>query len=361
MFNNSDSIELQPLESDEFLPPMSRWNKIGGMFLIGTFGAAITLMSVIKYNPTVRTEAIARPTGDIRIVQALTEGKIDSIEVNENQTVQKGDAIARIDESGLNRQKNQLQEKIKQCNIQLEQINQQLSALEVQILATARPYNYNFQQTQSTTVVSNKIDKSSIESAILELSQSLPTVAQQFAKDRRDLIVKRTELIKDLTAGNRQLEQLNIKLENSVISAPANGTILKLSLRNPGQTVEPGTAIAQIVPTNAPLVFKGRVTAADIARVKVGQPVQIRISAYPFPDYGILKGIVSSISPDAIAPEALQEAYYEVTIKPERPYLLKSNQQYQIQPGMEGRADIISSQETVLTFALRKVRLLTDF
>ncbi|NES04055.1 MAG: HlyD family efflux transporter periplasmic adaptor subunit [Okeania sp. SIO2F4] len=359
MFNNSDSIEVQPLESDEFLPPMSRWNKIGGMFLVGTFGAAIALMSVVKYNPTVRTEAIARPTGDVRIVQALTEGKVDSIDVNENQAVQMGDTIARIDESALNRQKNQLQEKIKQCDIELEQINQQLSALEVQIIATAKPQT--FQQSRSTTLANNKIDASSIESAILELSQSLPTVAQQFAKDRRDLIVKRTELIKELTTGNRELEQINIKLDNSIISAPANGTILKLSLRNPGQTVESGAAIAQIVPSNTPLVFKGRVTAADIARVKVGQPVQLRISAYPFPDYGILKGTVSSISPDAIAPEVLQEAYYEVTIKPERPYLVKGERKYPIQPGMEGRADIISSQETVLTFALRKVRLLTDF
>ncbi|NEQ34839.1 MAG: HlyD family efflux transporter periplasmic adaptor subunit [Okeania sp. SIO3I5] len=359
MFNNSNSIEVQPLESDEFLPPMSRWNKIGGMFLVGTFGAAITLMSVVKYNPTVRTEAIARPTGDVRIVQALTEGKVDSIEVNENQAVQMGDAIARIDESALIGQKNQLQEKIRQCNIELEQINQQISALEVQILATARPYN--FQQERSPTTANNQIDESSIESAILELSRSLPTVAQQFAKDRRDLIVKRTELIKELTAGNRELEQINTNLDRSVIIAPANGTILRLSLRNPGQTVEPGAAIAQIVPSNAALVFKGRVTAADIARVKVGQPVQIRVSAYPFPDYGILKGTVSSISPDAIAPEVLREAYYEVTIEPEQPYLVKGDRQYPIQPGMEGRADIISSQETVLTFVLRKVRLLTDF
>ncbi|MCL2937143.1 MAG: HlyD family efflux transporter periplasmic adaptor subunit [Trichodesmium sp. MAG_R02] len=359
MFNNSDSIEVQPLESDEFLPPMSRWNNISGILLVGTFGVAIALMSQLKYNPTVRTKAIVRPIGDVRIVQALTEGKIDSIEVNENQAVQMGDPIARIDESTLSRQKIQLQEKIKQCNIELEQINQQISALEVQVLATARPYD--FQVSQSSTAKNNKIDESSIESAILELSQSLPTVAQQFAKDRRDMIVKRTELIKELTTGNRELEQINTKLDNSVIIAPANGTILKLSLRNPGQTVESGAAIAQIVPSNAPLVFKARVTAADIARVKVGQPVQIRVSAYPFPDYGILRGTVRSISPDAIAHKMLQQAYYEVTIEPEKPYLVKGDNQYPIQPGMEGRADMISSQETVLTFVLRKVRLLTDF
>ncbi len=359
MFNDSDSIELQPLESDEFLPPMSRWSTIGGMFLVGTFAAAIAMMSIVKYNPAVRTEAIARPTGDIRIVQALTEGKVQSIEVNENQVVNIGDAIARIDESALNRKKNQLQEKIKQCELELEQINQQISALEVQILATAKPEI--FQQSQSMTVKNNSIDNSLIESAILDLSQYLPTVAQQFAKDRRQLIVKRTELIKDLTTGNRELEQVEIKLDNSVILAPTNGTIFQLSLRNPGQTVDSGAAIAQIVPTDAPLVFKARVTSADIARVKVGQPVQIRVSAYPFPDYGILKGTLGSISPDAITQDWLQEAYYEVTIEPEKPYLVRGDRQYLIQPGMEGRADIISSEETVLTFVLRKARLLTDF
>ena len=326
MFSNSDSIELQPLESDEFLPPLSRWSSLGGMFLVGTFGAAIAMMSIVKYNPTVRTEAIVRPTG-------------------------------RIDESVLSRQKNQLQEKIKQCEVELEQINQQISALEVQIIATAQPQTFS----QSSTDTNNQIEASFIESAILELSRSLPTVAQQFAKDRRDLVVKRTELIKDLTHGQRELEQVDIKLENSVIRSPADGSILKLSLRNSGQTVEVGTAIAEIVPSDALLVFKARVNASDIARVKVGQPVQIRVSAYPFPDYGILKGTVSSISPDAIAPEVLREAYYEVTIAPEKPYLEKNDRSFPIQSGMEGRADIILSQETVLSFVLRKARLLTDF
>ncbi|MGH7997861.1 MAG: HlyD family efflux transporter periplasmic adaptor subunit, partial [Brasilonema sp.] len=38
------------------------------------------------------------------------------------------------------------------------------------------------------------------------------------------------------------------------------GTILKLELRNPGQVVRPGQAIAQIAPSNAPLIIKARVT-----------------------------------------------------------------------------------------------------
>jgi multidrug efflux pump subunit AcrA (membrane-fusion protein) len=59
-------------------------------------------------------------------------------------------------------------------------------------------------------------------------------------------------------------------------------------------------------------------------------------------------------SPGTVAP------YYEITIQPQRPYLVKGEHQYPIQPGMEVAADIISREETVLTFILRKVRLLTD-
>ena len=93
----------------------------------------------------------------------------------------------------------------------------------------------------------------------------------------------------------------------------------------------------------------------------------------------------TAIAPDAISPQNSNTPYYEVTIEPEQTYLVKSDRisvpeeylanskpsadeqccqantlQYPIQPGMEITADIISNQETVLTFILRKARLLTD-
>ena len=52
--------------------------------------------------------------------------------------------------------------------------------------------------------------------------------------------------------------------------------------------------------------------------------------------------------------------FYEVTIEPEYLSLGKDNNQCTLQLGMEGRADIITREETVLKFLLRKARLLTD-
>ena len=90
----------------------------------------------------------------------------------------------------------------------------------------------------------------------------------------------------------------------------------------------------------------------------------MRISAYPYPDYGTINGAVRGITADAITPPINSNIgvspYYEVTIQPKKFHLTKANQSYAIQPGMEVTADIISQEETVLTFILRKARLLTN-
>ena len=44
-------------------------------------------------------------------------------------------------------------------------------------------------------------------------------------------------------------------------------------------------------------------------------------------------------------------------IEPEKTFLLKSENKYEIQPGMEVKVDIISDEESMFIFILRKARL----
>ncbi len=360
----------ETFNNDQFLPPVSPWTSLGGILMVATFGGAIALASVTKYSATVKAEAIVRPAGEVRVVQAATEGTVESIAVSENQTVKAGDTIAVVDGSRLGTQNKQFQEIINQSQAAAQQINKQLRDLENQILASAQ-----LKSIQSGSSAEQQL----VESALVKIATSLPDVAERLGRSRRVLLVKRSTIQQQLIQAKKQLNQVESQLKNSVIRAPADGTILKLEVQNTGQTVQAGSAIAQIVPSDVPLVVKAKVTSQDIARIQIGQPVQIRISALPFPDYGTLKGTVSEIAPDAIAPQNPANnsgtAYYEVAIKPQQTYLTKlqstsgqffakpqanAPRQYSIQSGMEGRADIITGQETVLTFILRKARLLTD-
>jgi multidrug efflux pump subunit AcrA (membrane-fusion protein) len=163
-----------------------------------------------------------------------------------------------------------------------------------------------------------------------------------------------------------------IELKPTTILAPIAGTIQELNLRNQYQVVHPGDRVAQIVPQNAALEIKAIVAPGDIDNVKVGQIVQMRVSACTYTDLGVLGGKVTNVAADAKQlernggnntarqPQAAMNSTYEVTIKPDTLMLGNGATKCQIRSGMEGRAEIISKEETVLQFVLRKARLLVN-
>lgn len=443
MFSEPNPDIIRPVDSDEFLPPISGWTTLGGLFLVGACGAALTLAAITKYNVTVRTAATVRPTGELRIVQAATEGTVKSIAVKENTVVKQGDEIATIDNSRLQTQKSQLQGKIRQSQTQLVQIAAQISNLDSQRLAESSLMNgtiasaqadlslnqRDYKNKQVTTQADLQQAQAALELARAEMKQyqqlassgaiaqlqikekeeafkaalakvqsaratinpssaqvaiATARIAQERAKgestlavlnkEREKLQSAQAEIENQLRHDVKELQQIGIELSKTFILAPDAGTILKLDLRNPGQVLKPGESIAQLAPSNARMVVKARVMAQDIGKVRLCKQeqvldcsegkAQLRVSAYPYPDYGILQGAVRAISPDAITPQSSSSGaaapYYEVTIQPEKTYLVKGDRQYPLKSGMEITADIISREETVLTFILRKARLLAD-
>ena len=443
MFIDPQPDFIRLVENDEYLPPISIWTRLGGIFLIGSIGAAFSLASVFKYNIIVKADATVRPTGEIRLVQASAEGTIRSIKVKENQVVKKGDAIAVIDNFQLESKRDEILGNIQQNQLQRSQINGQLKALETQVTAESNAMQQAItsakadlsrnqrdyrdrgitSQTEvdeaqaSVTLAKDQLNRykglantgaipegeirekeqafkaalARLERSKIGLNPSDATVAiaqeriaQELTKgkstlaalnkDRQEIIRRQIEIQNQTSNAQQELKRVFTELQKTVIRTSEAGTILRLELRNTGQVVKAGDVIAQIAPNSAPLVIKARVAASDITKVKVCKVVQVtkctqgkvqmRLSAYPYPDYGILNGAVRGITADAIIPQSNSNIpalpYYEITIQPDRFYLIKGNQSYAIQPGMEVTADIISKEETVLTFILRKARLLTD-
>lgn len=439
MLVNPNPDLLKTVHSDEFLPPIYLWARLGGLFLVGTVGTAISLAAIIPYNVVVKAPATVRPSGEIRIVQAATEGVVTRILVQENQVVERGDAIAYLDDSQLQTQKNQLQGNIQQSQQQLIQIAAQLRALDEQLeaesnssertiaaaqadlrrhqrdyrerqistqtelqeaeadLGLVREELKRYQQLASSGAVAElqvKEKEQALKAALARLERakskihpsnaSVNIASEQIAqetakgkatlatlnKERESLLSKNVEFENQLQRDRQSLQQLDRDRQKSTVKATAAGTLLKLELRNPGQVVHPGETIAKISLGNPSLLIKVRVAAQDISKVQLCEQknvsdcqtgkVQLRISAYPYPDYGTLSGAVVAIAPDITMTQDGSNPYYEVIIQPERSFLVKGDRQYPLQAGMDVTADIIFKKETVLTFILRKARLLTD-
>lgn len=199
----------------------------------------------------------------------------------------------------------------------------------------------------------------------LERAKGKATLAA-LIKERETLLERRIQLRNQLDQGQKELEKIETNLRQTIVQAPIEGTLLQLQLRNPGQVIQPGEAVAYIAPAHSPLLIKAQIPSQEIDKVKVGQAVQMQVSACPYPDYGTLKGTVKTVAPDAL-PAASQgptssaaPGAYEVIIEPQAQFVGDEGDQCRLQAGMEGRADIISRQESVMKFILRKTKLIVD-
>ncbi|MGC9524948.1 MAG: HlyD family secretion protein [Limnospira sp.] len=344
-------VELQPFDSDNFLPPIEAWTRWGANLLLGTFGMAVVAAGLIPYSPTVKASGVVQPFGNPHFVRAATEGRVKQIRVRENQTLEAGEEIASVNPSGLKAEWERLEEELRQLQEELTLIGGYIETLDHQILTLWKSKRRSRRQNESI----------SVEVAVVELTESDPEVAQELARERRSLLKQQWELQRDLDRAEKQFQRVKRHIDDPIIRAPIGGTVIRLDLPRPGDAIAADAIVAQMMPPGATLTFTARVAEDAIAPIQPGQTAYLRLGAYPVSEYGTLRGIVERIAKQPVGGGDGGEARatYEVTVRPETPYFPQGDRQYPLRAGMAGRADIVVGQETVLTFALKKVRLWT--
>lgn len=203
-----------------------------------------------------------------------------------------------------------------------------------------------------------------------EQSRKKATQAQ-FSQSREELMQQELEAQNQLNQDIKELTQIKKELDSSSIRASATGILYGLNLRNVGQVISSGETVAQIIPSDTPLEIRATVPSEGINKVKVGQPTQMQVSACPVSVFGTLPGKVKLVSPDTNPLNSLSENEtpsakvtqpgYTVIVEPKKQFLQGGKRTCELLPGAEGGLTIISRQETVLSFLLRKVRLRTNF
>ena len=118
---------------------------------------------------------------------------------------------------------------------------------------------------------------------------------------------------------------------------------------NIGGVVTPAQPLLTIVPKNADLMIKAQVMNQDAGFVETGMPVSIKVDTYNFQKYGILKGIVTVVSPNSVQDEKLGPVY-EVYIKPENTNLVVEGKEQSIKFGMSTTNEIKIGKRRIIEF-----------
>ena len=160
------------------------------------------------------------------------------------------------------------------------------------------------------------------------------------------------------------------------LRSPVDGLVQRVDVTTTGGVVTPAQSLVTIVPDGTPLIVEATLSNEDVGYVKAGQPVEIKVDTFPFQKYGVLKGTLTWVSPDAedknqgsdnangtgsgsaagngsgTGASGKGGYSYKVHIRPERMQLTVKGLPTPIQAGMTVQADITTDHRRIIDFFL---------
>ena len=233
-------------------------------------------------------------------------GYVTAVPVTDNQHVNKGDVIARIDQRDYLTALAQAQAQVAGAEAGIHNIDTQIATQDAQIAANQAQVaqaqanmelarvtwgrdqplvkqGWATAQQGTTDVQTLKAQQSAVDSA-----QAALKVAQRQIDTLR---AQRTSQEATLAQAQAQLDQAKLNLSYTTVTADQPGRVVNLS-GAVGQYAQAGTNLTMLVPDEIWVVANYKETQLD--RMRPGQPVDLEIDAYPERGF---HGHVDSVQP----------------------------------------------------------------
>ena len=163
----------------------------------------------------------------------------------------------------------------------------------------------------------------------------------------------RTEILNSIAEKEKQIVDLTSQylkakqtLSMTKLVSPVDGKVQVLTVTTIGGVVKPAEAIMTIVPDNTPLIIEAQADNKDIGFIRMGNAAEIKFDTYPFQRYGVVKGKVTYISPDAVEDEK-RGPIYKIKVELD---MSKLPHTIQIYPGMSGTVEVKTGNKRVIDF-----------
>jgi hemolysin D len=161
------------------------------------------------------------------------------------------------------------------------------------------------------------VQRSRVREADAAIAAITETRAQTDAEFRSKLFADLAEAERKAGDLANDLAKAERRTKLQVLTAPVDGVVQQLSVHTVGGVVTPAQQLAVLVPADAVLEVEAMVSNRDIGFIHPGQDAQIKIDAFNFTRYGLLHGLVVSVSPDAIIRDEPQNKSMEKSKSPD--------------------------------------------
>ena len=186
-----------------------------------------------------------------------------------------------------------------------------------------------------------------LEAAISAQRAELASITSQYVRAQLDALEKaRQELTQDIgdeTKATTRRAFMDLR-------APANGTVQQLQMHTVGGVVSAAQTVMEIVPDDA-LEVESTIENKDVGFVRVGQPVSVKIEAFPYTRYGTIEGVVTLVATDAV-PDRRTGLAFVAHIRIPTDHMQVGDQRIQLTPGMAVTAEIKTGRQSVASFLI---------
>ena len=365
--------------------------------MLAALVAAVAWAALARVDMITRGESRVIPVGREQVIASLEGGILRELKVREGEAVVAGQPLALLDPTRVEAQQNEGR---------LKRLAMLATVARLQAEATGRPLVFAQalgplpQVTQSETdsfnarkhalneaVASNlsnqrllerelamasglaakglmsEVEVMRLRRQVNDLNLATQERINRFRQDASaELVRVQTELT---MLGEQQVVRDDI-LKRTVLTSPVRGLVKNIRMNTLGGVVSAGAPVMEIVPVDDQVLVELRISPSDIGFIKVGQPVEIKLSAYDYTVYGSLHGLVDTVSPDALgdpnnpSPAGGNATWYRALVRADAATLKAGGKPLTVLPGMTGTAEIRTGRRSVLSFLLRPMMKATE-
>ena len=194
----------------------------------------------------------------------------------------------------------------------------------------------------------SRLSMAEAEIALEELGQQIISARENYKLQALDELSK---VVSEIAEIETVLPKLSQRVSRTKILAPMDGVVSQIKYKTLGGYVQKGDVLLEMVPGNEGIVLEGRIRPEDISRIKLGDEVKVRLSAYDSAKYGSISGEVATISPDTVPnDDGSGTTYYAVEVAITSDMVLDSGKVVQLKPGMTATIDVLSGKRTVFEY-----------
>jgi HlyD family secretion protein len=298
-----------------------RWKTalVAGSVLL--LGAGFFIVKKVRSAPSLPTAQASRKEfvdyvevhGEIKalhsvmIVAPAGAGDMLILKISATGTkVKKGDPVVEFDKSTLQQKLAQDKSALKSAEAAIQQSTASSKLKEEQDLTDVMTSKFDVQSAKMDASKQEILSDIDGKKAVLKVTDTEQKLMENDAKLDADRSSAKSDLASKMKLRDRaafQVQQDETALEDLTIHAPLDGTFTTMMHWEPtgevpfkpGDRVYPGAGLAEL-PDNSTLRVSARVEEAERGRIKIGQPVTLRLDAIPD---RTLQGKIDEISPTA--------------------------------------------------------------